>query len=167
MITVKVNSESLQQTTAAIAELSHDASPLLSAAGSVILNVTKGNFTSFGSKYRPEPWPHKRSGQPSNLTKTGTLRRSFSLQIGPTSVTLSSPTIYAALHQFGGIVRAKNAKALRFKSGNKWFVKSKVVIPARPFIPITPTGQLTEPVNKLVVSACERTLKRLLSHGKV
>lgn len=166
MITVKVNSESLKRTTATLAELSVDASPVLSAAGNAILSITKGNFASFGASYRPSTWPPKRDGTASNLTRTGTLRRSFSLRVGPKEVTLSSPVIYAALHQFGGIIRAKG-RALRFQAGGQWWTKSAVTIPARPFVPITESGDLTDPAKKLVVSACERTLKRLLSRGQV
>ena len=41
---------------------------------------------------------------------------------------------YARIHEFGGIIRAKNAPYLAFKIGEKFIRKKQVVIPARPFL---------------------------------
>ena len=39
---------------------------------------------------------------------------------------------YAAIHHFGGTIRAKRAKALRFRIGDTFVMKIAVTIPARP-----------------------------------
>jgi phage gpG-like protein len=42
---------------------------------------------------------------------------------------------YARIHEYGGLIRAINAKFLRFKtSDGKWHAKKEVSIPARPFL---------------------------------
>lgn len=42
---------------------------------------------------------------------------------------------YAAIHEFGGTIRAKNKKYLRFRTfDGSWHTSKKVTIPARPFI---------------------------------
>ena len=46
----------------------------------------------------------------------------------------SSIEDYAAIHQYGGTIRPKNAKRLMFKVGGKTVMTQSVTIPARPFI---------------------------------
>ncbi|SDY24108.1 phage virion morphogenesis protein [Nitrosomonas sp. Nm58] len=46
--------------------------------------------------------------------------------------------VYAAIHQFGGVIKAKNGKGLRFRLANGEFVLRKsVTIPARPYMGIS------------------------------
>ncbi|AKH36895.1 MULTISPECIES: phage virion morphogenesis protein [Nitrosomonas] len=46
--------------------------------------------------------------------------------------------VYAAIHQFGGIIKAKNGKGLRFRLANGDFViRKSVTIPARPYMGIS------------------------------
>lgn len=60
------------------------------------------------------------------LVDTGSLARQFEVTATANSVTVSNSMIYAAIHQFGG-------KAGRGKS---------VTIPARPFLPVTSSGEV-------------------------
>jgi len=70
---------------------------------------------------------------------TGNLMNSINVKAGKTtahsaSVTIGTNVIYAAIHEFGGTIKAKNAPYLCFVvDGN--FVKTKSVeIPARPYL---------------------------------
>lgn len=46
--------------------------------------------------------------------------------------------VYAAIHQFGGVIKAKNGKGLRFQLANGDFVMRKsVTLPARPYMGIS------------------------------
>jgi phage virion morphogenesis protein len=46
--------------------------------------------------------------------------------------------VYAAIHQFGGVIKAKNGKGLRFRLANSYFViRKSVTIPARPYMGIS------------------------------
>lgn len=71
-----------------------------------------------------------------NLIDTGNLKASISAEpegsgavtIGPRNV------IYAAIHEFGGVIRAVKAKALRFRTEDgAWHTVKAVTIPARPY----------------------------------
>lgn len=71
-----------------------------------------------------------------NLIDTGNLRASISAELeGSSSVTIGPRNvIYAAIHEFGGVIRAVRAKALRFRSEDgAWHTVKAVTIPARPY----------------------------------
>lgn len=163
MITVRIQSGNLDQAMRALASLGTDASPVLRAMGTTLKSITEGNFNSVGARYRPAPWKAKRDGKASNLQASTTLAKSFTLEITPQTATLGNPTIYAAIHQFGGDIRPKPGnKLLRFKSGGRWWSKAKVTIPARPFVPIR-DGALTPAAEDLMVRAATRAIQRLVS----
>jgi phage gpG-like protein len=84
-------------------------------------------------RWKPSRRAVAQSGQ--TLTDTARLRRSFSYALQADGFTLGTNVKYAGIHQYGGTIRPKGKKALRFKLG-KEFVTVKVVrLPARPFIP--------------------------------
>lgn len=60
---------------------------------------------------------------------------------GTLRVELGTNVRYAAIHQFGGVVRAKRGY-LTFRIGNRWARKKQVTIPARPYMPPLPGGEL-------------------------
>ena len=66
------------------------------------------------------------------LIKTGRLRDSYTREVGHDSVEVGSNAKYAAIHHFGGVIRAKNAKALRFRIGESFVMKKAGTMPARP-----------------------------------
>ena len=68
------------------------------------------------------------------LIKTGRLKDSYTYDVAPgaTSVEIGSNAKYAAIHHFGGIIRAKRAKALCFTIGDAFIMRHAVRIPARP-----------------------------------
>lgn len=99
-----------------------------------------------------DPWdrPWKRSlraqlegGQ--TLSDTGRLRRSFTYRATGRGFVVGTNMRYAAIHQYGGVIRPKRAKHLRFrlaggtgkrKGGRgRWVQAERVVIPPRPFVP--------------------------------
>lgn len=134
--------------------------PVVRAMGTTFKTITEGTFSSFGASYRPRAWPAKRDGTPSILQKTTTMAKSFYLAVTPTTATLSNPTPYAAIHQFGGVIRPVTAKRLSWvgPDGKRIFAM-KVTIPARPFYPIT-GGRLTAAAEEKIRRAGERALAR-------
>jgi phage gpG-like protein len=83
----------------------------------VVEGVSKKDFTGH---------LHVRSGQ---------LRRSiYSQKTGFLKGFAGSDLKYAAIHQYGGIIRPVRAMALRFKIGGKFVTAKKVTMPARPYI---------------------------------
>ncbi len=84
--------------------------------------------------------------------RTGQLRRSITTQLGGSIkkpwARVGTNIIYAAIHEFGGVITPKNAPYLWFKietgrrvtglsskskSSDVWIRTTKVVIPARPY----------------------------------
>lgn len=106
--------------------------------------------TSFEQERDPydKPWDKSlranlEGGQ--TLSDTGRLRRSFTYQANARGFVVGTNVRYAAIHQYGGTIRPKRAKYLRFrlaggtgkrKGGRgQWAQAKQVTIPARPFVP--------------------------------
>lgn len=136
--------------------------PVLRSMGTTFLSITVGNFNQAGASLRPAPWKNKLDGTPSRLKQSGLLSHSFFLRVSPTQAVVGNPTVYAAIHQFGGEIKPKNSKALRFRdSAGNWHTVQKVTMPARPFFPVNQDGtQLTPAAERLVTRAAERTFMR-------
>lgn len=80
----------------------------------------------------------KLSGQVLN-TQSSNLRNSIAYRIedeGMTGIvgTNVSAIPYARIHEFGGEIKAKRAKFLRFNIGGKWFSKKSVIMPKRSYL---------------------------------
>ena len=72
------------------------------------------------------------------LTQDGHLSGSISSSSGTDYAEWGVNRIYAAIHQFGGVIRAKNAGSLKFAlPGGGFAVVKAVCIPARPFLGIS------------------------------
>jgi len=68
---------------------------------------------------------------------TGNLARSITMdvddagleaEVGPRRV------VYAAIHEYGGVIRPVRARALMFQVGGQWVTARSVTIPARPYL---------------------------------
>jgi phage virion morphogenesis protein len=78
----------------------------------------------------------KKSGR--TLTKDGHLSGSISSRATQGEATWGVNRVYAAIHQFGGVIKPRTKKALRFRVAGGGFVTAKqVTIPARPFLGIS------------------------------
>lgn len=84
------------------------------------------------------------AGKP--LIDTGRLRSSITYQADKDGVDVGTSLRQAKLQHFGGKILPKNAQLLAFPGPGGGIVFSKgTVIPARPFMPINPQGQLALP----------------------
>ena len=87
----------------------------------------------------------------STLTDSARLKNSIKSTANGTGFAIGTNTIYARTHQFGEkgrpvTIRAKTAKGLVFKIGDRWIrkqqVKVNIKIPARPFLGISEEDML-------------------------
>jgi phage gpG-like protein len=167
-----------------------DRRPVLEAMGTQLVTITKKAFND--ASLRAATWPprkvtgptegakiyknqygtfSKRSSRESGggdghplLKKTGALWQSIRItEITATSVTVGSDRKYAAIHQLGGEITPKAAKALRFFSGGRWWTVKKVTMPARPFFPFL-GGQMTALAAKKVEDIATAKAKRLIGN---
>tara|TARA_R110002020_G_scaffold10801_22_gene41107 strand:+ start:28456 stop:28977 length:522 start_codon:yes stop_codon:yes gene_type:complete len=109
---------------------------LYDAIGLALLASTDYRFETEQSPDKT-PWPKSmrvllEGGK--TLTDSGHFRSSMAHEATDTGVAVGTNAIQGAIHQFGGVIRAKNAKALAFSiGGEKVFVQS-VTMPARPYL---------------------------------
>lgn len=112
---------------------------LTQSLGQVALKLVVEGFEQERDPYgRQWKKPIARDGQA--LSDTGRLRNAFRVTSTPTRVRISNATRYAAIHQFGGVIEPRRAKALRFKLSERWVTVKRVRIPPRPMLPVEERG---------------------------
>lgn len=117
----------------------NDGKPAMNTIGRVLSNRIRLGFKNSKSPYGDVWKPinkEYRDGQP--LRDTGRLLGSINHWASKDLVKIGTDKdiIYAKIHQFGGVIRPRTAKTLRFFIGNRMILANKVVIPARPYMPI-------------------------------
>lgn len=98
------------------------------------------------------PWPQslrvKLEGG-KTLTDKGILAGSVTHEASSRSVEIGTNDPRAAIHQFGGVIRAKTAKGLRFRpmGSNSFVIVQSVTMPRRAFLGID--GEDINTINRL------------------
>lgn len=113
-----------------------DLRPGLRSVGQAGVSQTRRRFIDSAG---PDgtPWKPSRKAAGKTLIGKGLLLRSISARPATHSgVEWGSNRIYAGVHQYGGVIRAKTSKGLRFRVGANggWVAKMEVTIPARPYL---------------------------------
>ncbi len=133
---------------------------IMEAAGTQLVGITKRAFRD--TSLRQSAWAPKSDGSPSNLIAKGMLVSSIRItDVGADSVTIGSDRKYAAIHQFGGIIKAKPGSRLAFSIGGKKVFAQQVKIPARPFFPFNKAGELVPFAARKVEAIVRKTLDTL------
>jgi phage virion morphogenesis protein len=121
----------------------------LNQIGKLVVSSVRQNFVKGG---RPEPW--KKSSGKKTLVGLGTrggLMGSIHYRVDGDTVTIATNKPYAAIHNFGGKIEAKNVRIvkykrkdgkeverteqlLKFKIKGQWVSKKEVVIPKREYM---------------------------------
>lgn len=132
--------------------------PLFRAAGVEIRKDVLRNFR-LGGDY-PEKWqPSKKAGG-KTLIRTSVLRNSFHVKDRAWSVSVGTSVKYAAIHEFGGVIRPKRSGGmLRFVIGGVAIYRFKVRIPARPMIPVR-NGRLRPQTEKRISDLFIRGMRK-------
>lgn len=151
----KITKDDVSPLLSAMAHMARHPRPVFLAMGTAFKSLTEGNFNSNGSGFRPAPWPPKKDGSPATLKKSGLLWHSFRLAVSDAGATLSNPTPYAAIHQFGsGQMKARR----KTKHGE---IEVQMNIPARPFVPVGPDGRLTRDAFLFIRDAGYRAIQKM------
>lgn len=90
------------------------------------------------------------------LFASGALARSIDYVASRASVMIGSALVYARIHQEGGVIKPKSAKALAFKIGNMFRMVQSVTMPRRQYLGLSADNQ------NEIVDAAEDWLGRLL-----
>ena len=127
--------------------------PHLYEVGNILKNSIEESFETqkspFGVPWTPSYRARTEGGK--TLIKSGMLSSNWNISADAKSVTVGTNIPYAAIHNFGGVIRPKNGKVLKFKGVGGWVSKKEVVMPARQFLPIDSSGYLASSVEVDIV----------------
>jgi len=130
---------------------------LAAAAMKQVADEFRQSRDPYGNQWKR---PVLRNGQP--LLDTGRMRNAVSVEARPNGFRLRIATRYAVTHQYGATISPRNAKALRFKAGGRYYTLKRVTIPRRQMLPEADTGRLgpiwTEAFNREAASLIQRRL---------
>lgn len=95
----------------------------------------------FSREKDPEGRPWKKSIRAQRdggktLSVSRDLATSIHIESSAKGVEVGTNKEYAAIHQFGGTIRAKGSGLLRFQIGDQWISKKSIKMPARPYLGI-------------------------------
>jgi phage gpG-like protein len=83
--------------------------------------------------------------------------------LGRASSSVAPHTVYARIQQMGGEIVPVRAKVLRWKEGGRYRYARRVVLPARPYMVMTPARART--CRERGIRAVERTVREALAGG--
>ncbi len=136
---VEIDHLAFTQALAQMAARAADMTPALRGIGEYLRDASEGRFVSQtapdGTPWRPlndDYRKEKATNQDKILTLNGYLRN-LHWDASAEEVLVGSNLEYAAIHQFGGVIKPKTAKALAF--GGR--VVSQVTIPAREYLGVS------------------------------
>jgi phage virion morphogenesis protein len=87
-----------------------------------------------GQKWKPSRRVTDAKGKGLTLVDSGMLVKTISSGFSADYAEWGVNRVYAAIHQFGGVIRPKKARALRFRAGGKTIFRHAVTLPARPYL---------------------------------
>lgn len=136
-IRVDSNLPQVRRLLKALAQMGQSPGPLLSQIAFLGENSTRARFDSEtgpdGRRWRPSLRAQLRGGR--TLTQDGHLGDSITSRADDKAAEWGTNRIYAAVHQFGATIRAKNGGFLRFPlPGGGWAAVRQVTVPARPYL---------------------------------
>lgn len=164
-VTIDVLDKQVQAKLAELQQQAGNIRPALQTVGRTIASRVRLGFRTGISPFGQAWSPLKiRQGQP--LRDTGRLASSITYRVGGSGsdqhVDVGTNVDYAPIHQYGGFIKPKTAKYLRFM-GSAGVVFSKgVYIPDRPFLPIKgDTFELPQPWGLAVLKALRNHFEKV------
>lgn len=128
---------------------------LAEGIGRLVQEQTRRRITDEKTAPDGTAWKRNALGSPI-LYASGALTRSIDYVASATSIMIGSALVYARIHQQGGKIVAKSAKALAFKIGNLFRMVQSVTMPRRQYLGLSSDNQ------KEIVETAEDWLGRLL-----
>ena len=147
--TVIITQAGFAEADAALAKIeSFRPAPLLEGIARMIQIQTRRRIEDEKTGPNGEKWPPNSAGTPI-LYREGHLSRSIDYLVTGTQIAVGSGLIYARIHQEGGKIVAKGAKALSFMIGNALMQVQSVMMPARPYLGLSGENR-TEIIDEVV-----------------
>lgn len=130
---------------------------LLAGLGRLIREQTVERLQKGGPSPAGQAWTPNREGRKPILFRSGALARSIDYAVGGAQLVVGSGLVYAAIHQFGGVILPKESPRLAFRIGNRMVFARKVTMPARPYIGLSPADR------REVILAAVQYIRRVLA----
>jgi phage virion morphogenesis protein len=137
---VDIDEDGVSSALSDLIERGDDLTPLMDSIGMGLEASITERFNETSVAPSGAPWTPSIAAREEGrrtLINSGNLRDSITHRAGRDEVEVGSNVIYAAIHQFGGTIKAKTSKGLRFKIGDRFVTKNEVTIPARPFLGVS------------------------------
>lgn len=186
MIKIEVNDQGVHAALNRLQAASRDLSPAARAIAGLLHDRTEQNFASESGptgSWAKLKRPSKRRSGGKILQDTGRLAASIVPFSGADFAQVGTNAVYAAIHQLGGDIQiaARSQQAYfhmnkRGEIGNRFVKKGlsnfaqwhtrgahTVHMPARPYLPVTPTGQLQAGIEGQIAE----TLRRYITGGSL
>lgn len=141
---VTIDDATLLATLAKLSAAAHNPKPAYADVGEYLVRTT---WDRFDAQKGPDgqAWKALQTGTlllkklDKILMETSRLRDSVTYRADDEGVAVGSNVVYSAIHQFGGVIRPKKAKALWFPMGFQgggagMVMAASVTIPARPYL---------------------------------
>nr|DAI24803.1 MAG TPA: virion morphogenesis protein [Caudoviricetes sp.] len=133
---IKVDFSGISKLQSVISNLDRRFSPGKNLMMSIAATLRSTTQDRFSTKLTPDgkTWS-------SSLVKSGDLRKKLDIDANDTTAIVGSNLEYAAIHQFGGVIKPKKAKVLAFNVGGKNIFANKVTIKANPYLGISESDE--------------------------
>lgn len=133
---IKVDLSGISKLQSVISNLDRRFSPGKNLMMSIAATLRSTTQDRFSTKLTPDgkTWS-------SSLVKSGDLRKKLDIDANDTTAIVGSNLEYAAIHQFGGVIKPKKAKVLAFNVGGKNIFANKVTIKANPYLGISESDE--------------------------
>jgi phage virion morphogenesis protein len=142
-LTATLDDTQVQAALRRVGALVRNPGPLLRQIGAGLVAAADARFSSqtdpWGRAWAPLSPAYAAMKRNTHILQESTaLVRSLHFVVGDRQVAYGSNLIYAAIHQFGGTIKPKNARALVFRLGDRLVHAHSVFIPARAYLGIGP-----------------------------
>jgi len=140
-IDIEFDDAELQRSLNGLLSMGEDLTLMMNRIGSAVEASTKERIDLTNLAPDGNPWKPSRRALADGgrtLVKSGDLRDSIHHEASGNEVVIGPEDLpYAAIHQFGGVIKPKNAKKLAFKTPLGMAFLDQVTIPARPYLGIS------------------------------
>lgn len=142
MVTVNISIDGIKELQRRLDQLTlgdADLGRLLASLGETVVSQTRERFRKEtgpdGQRWEKSARAEEEGGQ--TLTDKADLKNSITRRVTGKQVEIGTSKVYAAIHQLGGVIRARNAKSLFFTIGGRKVSVKSVTMPARPYLGIS------------------------------
>lgn len=140
MLMINLDDRQASRSLSRLLQNASNARTIMRGLATELETMTADNFDS--ESFGGQAWVRKVFGSGQALTKTGELRDSITSSASGHTATIGTNLVYARIHHFGGTIQPKNKPYLAFATPNGFARVRSVSLPSRPFLPVSPNGEL-------------------------